>query len=91
MEKFRARVQYGDLVLVQDQNSARGKWLLARIIKLFPGQDGRMQMAEVKTESGAYIRPVARLHILENAESLSASAVQGGECVQRRNGGSRGR
>ena len=76
-----ATVQYGDLVLVQDQNSARGKWPLARIIKLFPGQDGRTRVAEVKTESGTYIRPVAKLHILEKAESLNASAVQDGEYV----------
>ena len=58
-------VQYGDLVLVQDQNSARGKWPLARIVKLFPGQDDKTRVAEVKTESGIYLRPVARLHILE--------------------------
>ena len=76
-----ARVQYGDLVLVQDQNSARGKWPLARIINMFPGQDGRTRVAEVKTDSGAHVKPVATMDILEKAESLNASAVEGGEYV----------
>ncbi len=74
-------MQCGDLVLLQDQNAARGKWPLARIVKLVPGRDGRTRVAEVKTESGTYLRPAAKLHILEKAESLNAIAVQGGEYV----------
>ena len=69
------------MVLLQDHNTVKGKWPLARIIKLIPGKDGKTQVAEVRTESGTYLRPVAKLYTLEKAESLNASAVQGGENV----------
>ena len=58
----------GDLVLIMDPNVARGLWQVGRILKVFPGEDGRVRTAEVKTKSGIYVRPVARLCLLEECE-----------------------
>ena len=30
----------GDVVLLVDDNLARGKWNLARVVEVFPGKDG---------------------------------------------------
>ena len=34
----------GDLVLVVDDNSPRGRWLLGRVVKTFPGHDHRVRV-----------------------------------------------
>ena len=55
-----------DLVLVVEPNVSRGMWLTGRVLRSFPGKDGRVRSAEVK--SGNYVRPVARLCLLEENE-----------------------
>ena len=55
-----------DLVLVVEPNVSRGMWLTGRVLRSFPGKDGRVRSAEVK--SGKYVRPVARLCLLEENE-----------------------
>jgi hypothetical protein len=57
-----------DLVLAVEPNVSRGMWLTGRVVRSFPGKDGRVQSAEVKTPSGNYVRPVARLCLLEENE-----------------------
>ncbi|CAB4037966.1 uncharacterized protein LOC110239131 [Paramuricea clavata] len=42
--------------------------LTGRVLRSFPGKDGRVRSAEVKTPSGNYVRPVARLCLLEENE-----------------------
>ena len=61
-------VRKGDLVLVVDENSPRGCWPLARVLRVLPGDDGRVRAAEVRTKSGTYIRPVVKLCLLEGAK-----------------------
>lgn len=51
----------GDLVLITKPNIARGLWQVGRVLKVFPGEDGRVRTVEVKTKSGVYVRPEARL------------------------------
>ena len=58
-------LRVGDLVLVTDDNLPRGRWPLARVMRTFPGRDSRVRVAEVKTATGVYTRPVARLCPLE--------------------------
>ena len=58
----------GDLVLLSDKDSPRGKWPLARITKVMPGVDGIVRVAEVQTKEGRYVRPTARLYKLEESE-----------------------
>ena len=60
--------EIGDLVLLADSNAPRGQWKMARIIKVFPGEDGVVRVAEIKTEAGILTRPVTKLCLLEEAK-----------------------
>ncbi|XP_028395811.1 uncharacterized protein LOC114519832 [Dendronephthya gigantea] len=50
----------GDIVLVVDDNLARGKWNLARVIEVFPGKDGVIRNVKFKTKNGEYKRSVQK-------------------------------
>ena len=56
----------GELVLLQDDDVKRGKWPLARVTKVMPGSDDIVRTVEVRTRSGTYTRPVAKLFKLED-------------------------
>ena len=59
-------LKIGDVVLVVD-NSLRGRWLLDRVIKTFPGQDDKVHVAEIKTKNSTLTRPISNLCLLEEA------------------------
>ena len=61
-------VREGDLVFIVDENSPRGCWPLGHVLRVFPGDDRRVRVAEVRTKSGTYIRPVVKLCLLERAK-----------------------
>ena len=56
----------GELVLLQDDDVKRGKWPLARITKVMPGSDDVVRTVEIRTKTGIYKRPVAKLLKLED-------------------------
>ncbi|GFX55777.1 integrase catalytic domain-containing protein [Trichonephila clavipes] len=60
-----ASVKDGDIVLIGDNDVKRINWPMAKIIKSFPGKDGRIRVVEVKTPSGNFIRPIQKLYPLE--------------------------
>ena len=62
------RIQVGDVVLVAENNAPRGRWPLARVVKVYPGSDGRVRTVELKTKSGTYVRPVVKLCVLEASD-----------------------
>lgn len=55
----------GDLVLITEQNVPRGHWLLGRVLKTFPGQDGNVRSVELKTKGSTLVRPIHKLCLLE--------------------------
>ncbi|XP_051168417.1 uncharacterized protein LOC127286146 [Leptopilina boulardi] len=58
-------LQTNDLVLILDSSLLkRGSWPLGRIIKVFPGSDGLVRSASIRTASGIYTRPIAKLCLL---------------------------
>ena len=57
-----------DLVMLVDENVPRGHWLLGRVTKVFPGRDGLVRVAEVKTKTNIFKRPISKLCFLEAAE-----------------------
>ncbi|XP_062709631.1 uncharacterized protein LOC109432424 [Aedes albopictus] len=61
-------IAVGDLVLVVD-GSARNRWLRGRVEQVFPGKDGRVRQALVRTATGALRRPAVKLAILDVASS----------------------
>lgn len=53
------------LVLVSESTEPRSRWLLGRVIKVFPGKDNRVRVAELKTKNSTLIRPIHKLCLLE--------------------------
>ena len=68
--KWKAKIrniEVGELVLLNDADgSKRKKWPLARVTKVVPGRDGTVRVVEIKTKDGSYVRPVTKLHRLED-------------------------
>ena len=58
-------VHVGDLVYIGSDDKKRIDWPLARVVKIFPGRDGVVRVARVKTRKGELDRPVQRLYPLE--------------------------
>ncbi|XP_043231303.1 uncharacterized protein LOC122386295 [Amphibalanus amphitrite] len=62
----RRSLQVGDLVLMAESDLPRGAWPLARIVQVFPGKDGRVRSAALRTSCGkTYTRPAAKICFLE--------------------------
>lgn len=58
-------VSEGELVLVVDEHSPRGHWPLARVIRVFFGDGNVVKSVEIKTKRGTYVRPIAKICLLE--------------------------
>ncbi|XP_055918431.1 uncharacterized protein LOC129950523 [Eupeodes corollae] len=54
-------VKVGDMVFIVDSNSVRGSWPKGVVTQVFPGEDGVVRVVEVRTASGTYRRPIAKL------------------------------
>ena len=61
----RCNLKEGSIVLIKEDKSPRLHWPLGVIVELFPGKDGVIRSANVKTSKGVICRPVQRLHNLE--------------------------
>ena len=64
--KEERNLKEGDLILIKN-DAPRSHWPLGRILKTFPGRDGRVRMAEVKTPNGTLMLPAAKLCLLEES------------------------
>ena len=54
-------LEVGDLVVIQEDNIPPGMWLMGRIIKEHPGQDGLVRVVTVKTADSYFRRAIGRL------------------------------
>jgi len=62
-------ISVGDIVLVKDQTLLRrSKWPKARVLEVYPGKDGVVRTALVKTEASSYKRDIRKLCLLEAAD-----------------------
>jgi len=67
-------INVGDLVFIADGDLPRCQWPRGRIVKVFPGSDGNVRVADVKTITGVYRRPVVKLCVLDvNPDLVDAS------------------
>ena len=64
-------VSTNDLFMIVNENIPRGQWELGRVVQLFPGDDNQERVVKVKTAKGEYIRPVAKLCLLEENVRVS--------------------
>jgi hypothetical protein len=60
-EKTVRPIRVGDVVMIMDENSRRGDWLIGSVTKVLPGSDGVVRAATVKTERSELTRPVVKL------------------------------
>ncbi|UYV83291.1 hypothetical protein LAZ67_23000423 [Cordylochernes scorpioides] len=64
-------IKEGDVVLMEVDNKKRTEWPIGVIEKTYPGKDGIVRVAMIKTKRGNFLRPVQRLFILESSENHS--------------------
>lgn len=57
-------IKENDLVLVREDNSVPLDWRLARVIEIFPGKDGNVRVAKIRTQCGIFTRPISKLSLL---------------------------
>ena len=54
-------LQPGDVVILQEDGIARSCWPIGRVEQVFPGDDGLVRIAKVKTAKGIYKRPIVKM------------------------------
>lgn len=57
--------QVGDVVLILGEKTPRKNWPMGRIVQTYPGKDGLVRSAQIKTSSSILTRPVTKLCLLE--------------------------
>lgn len=63
-------ISVGDLVLVKEDNLPPGKWAMARVLDLHPGNDGYVRVVSLKTQTNILKRPITKLAPLPKSESM---------------------
>ena len=72
--RTRENVQVDNLVLEVDPNHKRSTWKLARVIATYPGNDGLVRKARIKTQDGEYDRPIHKLCLIATKDELDADS-----------------
>ncbi|XP_075150473.1 uncharacterized protein LOC142224575 [Haematobia irritans] len=54
-------LKVGDMVVIRDDNLPPNEWRLGRIAEVFPGADGKVRVAEIRTSKGPLVRPIVKL------------------------------
>lgn len=66
-------LEKNSVVLIADGSLPRNDWPLGTVEEVFPGPDGKIRMATVKTSKGIYKRPVGKICVL----NVGATAPRG--------------
>ncbi|CAG7833295.1 unnamed protein product [Allacma fusca] len=66
-------IEVNDLVILIDDCMPRNHWPKGRVVSVFPGADGRVQLVEVKTKNGIYKRPVSKCCLLDISPNVTNS------------------
>ena len=61
----------GDLVLIVKECTPRGVWPLGIVTEVYPGRDGLVRSAKVKTRATELVRPIVKLVLLEGFEKAN--------------------
>ena len=64
--KSRENVKEGALVIIHSDNTPPQQWVLARMIKSFPGSDGKVRVVELKTSEGILRHSIHKIASLPN-------------------------
>ncbi len=58
----------GEVIILREDGLIPTKWPLAKVTKVYPGNDDLVRAVDVLTSKGTYTRPVHKLAILLPAE-----------------------
>ena len=61
----RGKLKIGSVVVIREDNVPRMRWVTGVVTKLYPGRDGTVRSAELRTSHGLRTRAIQRLHDLE--------------------------
>ncbi|XP_065195355.1 uncharacterized protein LOC135826682 [Sycon ciliatum] len=64
-QRQQKEVKVNDIVVIADRDLPRGSWPKGTITAVYPGTDGHVRVADVKTASGTYRRPVSKICVLD--------------------------
>ncbi|GBM75536.1 hypothetical protein AVEN_180647-1 [Araneus ventricosus] len=78
-EKHSRNPQVGEIVFVGDDNKKHLFWVMAKIIEMIPGHDGKIRTVKLKAQHGTVLRPIQRIYPLEIYSDQSADMEPGGE------------
>ena len=59
----------GDIVVMREDTLIPTHWPIARVTKVYLGDDGLVRVVTVKTNAGTYTRPVSKVALLLPSES----------------------
>ena len=48
-----------------EDNMKAAQWPIARVEVVYPGKDGQVRVARIKTSKGSYTRPITKLDYFE--------------------------
>ena len=68
----------GDVVIIKDEDTPTGWWPIGRIVEVYPGKDGLVRVAKIKTSKLIYKRPIAKLVHLFFMTTVRRQDVFGG-------------
>ena len=57
----RRNIEVDDLVIMKETGLARNKWPPGRITKVFPGPDGRIRSAKIRTTTGEFHHLISQI------------------------------
>ncbi|UYV60162.1 hypothetical protein LAZ67_1000165 [Cordylochernes scorpioides] len=76
--KPQPNIKEGSLVLIKNEQQPPLAWKIGRISKVFPGDDARIRVVEVKTANGTYRRPIQQLKdhlVYQNIQQLEINGL----------------
>ncbi|XP_065088311.1 uncharacterized protein LOC135709824 [Ochlerotatus camptorhynchus] len=68
-------IAVGDVVFSVDEG-VRNRWIRGIVITVFPGKDGRVRQANIRTVSGVLRRPVTKLAVLDIMDRSKAGGSE---------------
>ena len=78
-QREKPNLQPEDIVILKTDKVFSCHWPIARILEVHPGQDGRVRVATIKTATGVYKRPTAKLALLHRPADSADSAEESAE------------
>ena len=80
-KKLQPNLQLGDVVILKEDKTFTCHWPLARVIQTYPGTDGLVRVALVKTATSVFKRPVTKLALLHRDEPATLHQVKTPSCL----------